>query len=220
MLLSSSYLTVTSSEIPHLRFSLGLLELASALLKAVAELASFDILMLCLLLARLHPFPDVDPLPLVTPCRACWLIVLPLFFLLVDLFSDAAGRPVAVALAAARVLSVLWSPRASSRVVLRAVQEKFVDTVVTPVLFSYQHLGLWCAMRHIVMFCEGTVPSGMALGAVVLVRSWLLAWVTNAGAAAAAAAVVVVVHVVTVVVLGSFALFGSPHLFSQHGPTS
>lgn len=26
---------------------------------------------------------------------------------------------------------------------------------MTPVLYSYEHLGLWCAMRHIVMFCEG-----------------------------------------------------------------
>lgn len=30
-----------------------------------------------------------------------------------------------------------------------------MEAVVGPVLFSYQHLGLWCAMRHIVMFCEG-----------------------------------------------------------------
>lgn len=34
-------------------------------------------------------------------------------------------------------------------------QERFVDLVVAPVLFTYQHLGLWCAIRHIVMFCEG-----------------------------------------------------------------
>lgn len=35
-----------------------------------------------------------------------------------------------------------------------------MDTVVMPVLFSYQHLGLWCAMRHVVVFCEGMRPSG------------------------------------------------------------
>ena len=40
-----------------------------------------------------------------------------------------------------------------------------MNTVVGPVLFSYEHLGLWCAIRHIVMFAEGmytrTVPKGV-----------------------------------------------------------
>ncbi|CAN0272956.1 unnamed protein product, partial [Ectocarpus sp. 12 AP-2014] len=41
-------------------------------------------------------------------------------------------------------------------------KEKFVEAVVGPVLFSYQHLGLWCATRHIVMFCEGFLRSRVA----------------------------------------------------------
>ncbi|CAM9952259.1 unnamed protein product [Scytosiphon promiscuus] len=41
-------------------------------------------------------------------------------------------------------------------------KEKFVDIVVAPVLFTYQHLGLWCAMRQIIMFCEGFLRSRVA----------------------------------------------------------
>ncbi|CAM9365498.1 unnamed protein product, partial [Ascophyllum nodosum] len=33
-------------------------------------------------------------------------------------------------------------------------KERFVVKVVEPVLLSYQHLSLWCAVRHAVIFCE------------------------------------------------------------------
>lgn len=40
------------------------------------------------------------------------------------------------------------------------LQERFVDSLVTPVLFTYQHLGLWCSVRHITMHCEGKLRAG------------------------------------------------------------